>query len=88
MNSTGERLGIAVLDGSTLSPWTRRTTPARGPYFLGLLTPARLKEKEEFIWRLAERQLDEFIANGQCEFLAEYAKPFSTLVIADLLGVP
>ena len=24
----------------------------------------------------------------QCEFLAEYAKPFSTLVIADLLGVP
>ena len=53
-----------------------------------LLTPARLKENEEFIWRLAERQLDEFIANGQCEFLAEYAKPFSTLVIADLLGVP
>jgi cytochrome P450 len=53
-----------------------------------LLTPARLKENEEFMWRLADRQLDEFIADGECEFLAAYAKPFSTLVIADLLGVP
>ena len=53
-----------------------------------LLTPRRLKENEDFMWQLADRQLDEFIANGECEFLAEYAKPFATLVIADLLGVP
>lgn len=53
-----------------------------------LLTPARLKENEDFMWELADRQLDEFIANGRCEFLGEYAKPFATLVIADLLGVP
>jgi cytochrome P450 len=53
-----------------------------------LLTPARLKENEEFMWRLADRQLDEFVANGSAEFVAEYAKPFSLLVIADLLGVP
>lgn len=53
-----------------------------------LLTPARLKENEDFMWELADRQLDEFIANGRCEFLSEYAKPFATLVIADLLGVP
>mgnify|MGYP003473923972 CR=1 FL=1 len=53
-----------------------------------LLTPARLKENEDFMWQLADRQLDEFIANGRCEFLSEYAKPFATLVIADLLGVP
>ena len=53
-----------------------------------LLTPARLKENEEYMWELADRQLDEFIANGKCEFLGEYAKPFATLVIADLLGVP
>jgi cytochrome P450 len=53
-----------------------------------LITPKRLKENEEFMWRLAERQLDEFIENGRCEFLADYAKPFATLVIADLLGVP
>lgn len=53
-----------------------------------LLTPKRLKENEDFMWRLADRQLDEFIGEGRCEFLAEYAKPFSLLVIADLLGVP
>lgn len=53
-----------------------------------LLTPRRLKENEDYIWQLADRQLDEFIANGRCEFLAEYAKPFATLAIADLLGVP
>ena len=33
---------------------------------------------------MADRQLEEFIANGRCEFLSEYAKPFATLVIADL----
>lgn len=53
-----------------------------------LLTPKRLKENEDFMWRLADRQLDEFIADGKCEFIAAYAKPFSLLVIADLLGVP
>jgi cytochrome P450 len=40
------------------------------------------------MWRLADRQLDEFLVNGECEFISEYSKPFATLVIADLLGVP
>ncbi|MCV7322130.1 cytochrome [Mycolicibacterium confluentis] len=57
-----------------------------------LLTPKRLKENEEFMWRLADDQLDEIIGSQtgtvKCEFLAAYAKPFSLLVIADLLGVP
>jgi cytochrome P450 len=53
-----------------------------------LITPKRLKENEEFMWRLADQQLDTFIERGTCEFLADYAKPFSLLVIADLLGVP
>src|ERR1700684_1401272 len=53
-----------------------------------LLTPSRLKHNEEFMWRLADRQLDEFLGNGECEFISEYSKPFATLVIADLLGVP
>ncbi|WAC92470.1 cytochrome P450 [Mycobacterium sp. Aquia_213] len=53
-----------------------------------LLTPSRLKHNEEFMWRLADRQLDEFLSTGECEFIAEYSKPFATLVIADLLGVP
>jgi cytochrome P450 len=53
-----------------------------------LLTPKRLKENEDFMWQLVDRQLDEFIANGKCEFLSEYARPFATLAITDLLGVP
>lgn len=53
-----------------------------------LITPKRLKENEEFMWRLADQQLDTFIDRGRSEFLADYAKPFSLLVIADLLGVP
>ena len=53
-----------------------------------LITPKRLKENEDFMWRLADRQLDTFIDNGSAEFLTDYAKPFSLLVIADLLGVP
>ena len=53
-----------------------------------LLTPKRLKENEDFMWRLADRHIDEFIADGKCEFLAAYAKPFSLLAVADLLGVP
>jgi cytochrome P450 len=40
------------------------------------------------MWRLADRHIDEFIADGHCEFLAAYARPFSLLVVADLLGVP
>jgi cytochrome P450 len=54
----------------------------------GLLTPRRLKENEDFMWQLVDTQLDEFIANGKCEFLSEYARPFATLAITDLLGVP
>ena len=40
------------------------------------------------MWRLADRQIDEFIARGECEFIRDYANPFAMLVIADLLGVP
>jgi cytochrome P450 len=53
-----------------------------------LITPKRLKENEEFIWRLADVQLDEFLADGKCEFIRAYAQPFAMLVVADLLGVP
>ena len=53
-----------------------------------LITPKRLKENEAFMWRLADRQIDEFLAAGECEFMQDYAGPFAMLVIADLLGVP
>ena len=40
------------------------------------------------MWRLADQQLDEFIADGRCEFISAYTQPFAMLVVADLLGVP
>ena len=55
---------------------------------LRLITPKRLKENEDFMWRLADRQIDEFHARGACEFVHEYANPFTLVVVADLLGVP
>ncbi|HTD50442.1 MAG TPA: cytochrome P450, partial [Acidimicrobiia bacterium] len=61
---------------------------AQRALLMRLITPKRLKENEAFMWRLVDRQLDEFIANGECEFISEYAGPFALLVIADLLGVP
>jgi len=53
-----------------------------------LITPKRLKENEEFMWTLADRQIDEFIQRGECELVRDYAGPFTLLVVADLLGVP
>jgi cytochrome P450 len=61
---------------------------AQRALLMRLLTPRRLKENEESMWRLADHQLDEFFAKGECEFISEYAGPFTLLVIADLEGVP
>ncbi len=53
-----------------------------------LMTPKRLRENEAFMWRAVDRQLDEFIADGHCEFIGAYAQPFAMLAVADVLGVP
>jgi cytochrome P450 len=53
-----------------------------------MITPKRLKENEEFIGRLCDRQYDEALVDGRCEYNDGYGSPFAMLVIADLLGVP
>ena len=55
---------------------------------MGILTPHRFRKNEEFMWRLADRQLEEVIDLGRIEFLSDFAHPFATLTIANLLGVP
>ena len=94
---TARRLG-AVVTGydirpetrwpNTWSPWMPMTMPRPGGLLSKLITPKRLSENEEFIWRLADQQIDKFLDRGACEFMEDYAKPLSMLVIADLLGVP
>jgi cytochrome P450 len=55
---------------------------------LRLITPKRLKENEDFMWRWADVQLDEILGQGECELVSEFAKPFTAVIVADLLGVP
>ena len=62
-------------------------TAQRG-LLMRLITPKRMKENEEFMWRLADRQLEEFLERGRCEFVGDYASTYTLLVVADLLGVP
>jgi cytochrome P450 len=53
-----------------------------------LLTPKRLRENEEFMWRYADSYLDKLVGQTTCEFVGEFSRPFTYFVVADLLGVP
>jgi cytochrome P450 len=53
-----------------------------------LFTPSRLKANEAFMAEYAEKLANDVISNGACELISEFALPFATSVIADLLGVP
>jgi cytochrome P450 len=53
-----------------------------------LLTPKRLKENEAEMAGLADACIDAFIETGRFEAVRDYGKPFTIMVIADLLGVP
>ncbi|MDT7795568.1 MAG: hypothetical protein QOD59_5009, partial [Mycobacterium sp.] len=53
-----------------------------------LFTPKRLKNNEDFLWRLADEQLNRFTADGKCEIVIDYNFPFTLDAITDLLGVP
>jgi cytochrome P450 len=53
-----------------------------------LITPKRLSENEQFMWRLADRQLDEVLPLGECDFIGDFAAPFTLLTVSELLGVP
>ncbi|MFT4123795.1 MAG: cytochrome P450 [Microbacteriaceae bacterium] len=55
---------------------------------MGLITPKRLKENEQFLKDTADRFLDELLPKGQLEFIWDYAKKYAILAVADLLGVP
>lgn len=64
-----------------------RHTAHRG-LLLRLITPKRLAENEAFMWRWADVQLDEVLDRDRCDFVDEFARPFTAVIIADLLGVP
>lgn len=53
-----------------------------------LLTHSRLKKNEDYVSSLVVRLVDGLIDQGGCEITKDFAHALSTLVIADLLGVP
>ncbi len=53
-----------------------------------LLTPGRLRENEEFMWRYADELIDPMLAKRSVEFIRDFAAPYTLLVVADLEGVP
>ncbi|MEU4313734.1 cytochrome P450 [Nocardia sp. NPDC024068] len=55
---------------------------------MGLITPKRLRENEEFMWQRVDQVLQPYLAAGGGDYIGEFAGPFTLLVIADLLGVP
>ncbi|MDH6245290.1 cytochrome P450 [Mycobacterium sp. OTB74] len=69
----------------TLDPPTHTNHRA---LLMRLITPKRLKENEDAMWKLADEVLDTFLETGEGEFIKGFASPFTLLVIADLLGIP
>jgi len=76
-------------------PWAAHLVSFDGPkhaehriLVTRLITPKRLKQNEDYLIGLTDRLIDAFAARGSCEVVSEYAHAVSTLVIADLLGVP
>jgi cytochrome P450 len=55
---------------------------------LRLITPKRLRENEDFMWRWTDVQLDEILERDRCELVQEFARPLTAVIIAELLGVP
>jgi len=55
---------------------------------MALFSPRRLRENEEYLYRLCDRMTDELLTRGTVEVVSELGNPYATMVITDLLGVP
>jgi cytochrome P450 len=91
----GDDIGDQLSQHHPDMPWSAHLVSQDGPahaalrgILTGVLTPMRLRQNEEYIETLTDRLIDKFIDQGRCEFVSGYAHALSTLVIADLLGVP
>ncbi|WP_029432325.1 cytochrome P450 [Blastococcus sp. URHD0036] len=83
-----ERYRGQMAQGDQIVTFDPPTHTAHRALLMGLITPKRLQENEEFVHRLTDRQLDVVLARGGCEYIDDYAQPYTLLIIADLLGVP
>ncbi len=51
-------------------------------------SPQAAKAREPAIERLADELIDKFIDDAQCDFVSQYAEPFTALFMMRLLGLP
>ena len=72
----------------TFLSYDGREHSARRALLNSLFVPSRLRANELYMRDLADRMIDDALAKGGCELMAELATPYVTYVIADLLGVP
>ncbi len=91
----GNDIRAQVEANRPLMPWTEHLATmdgeehARNRALLSqLLTHKRLKANADFVAGLVVRLVDGLIDKGGCEITKDFAHALSTLVIADLLGVP
>jgi cytochrome P450 len=91
----GDDIGEQINQHRPEMPWSAHLVSQDGQAHIALrtiltsvLTPTRLRKNEEYIASVVDRLIDKFIDCGRCEFVSNYAHALSTLVIADLLGVP
>jgi cytochrome P450 len=54
----------------------------------GIITPARMKANEAYMYEVADQIIDEFIDKGRFNVITDFGQPFAQLVIAELIGVP
>lgn len=67
-------------EGETHGRLRRMANPAFSPKLIGALKPKFAE--------LANRLIDDFANQGECDFVAEFSEPYATGVICDLLGLP
>lgn len=91
----GDDIREQVRESRPKMPWTEHLATMDGEehqknraLLSQLLTHKRLKANQDFVAGLVIRLVDGLIDKGGCEITEDFAHALSTLVIADLLGVP
>lgn len=91
----GDDISLQLAANRHAMPWTDHLATMDGPEHAAnralmtqLLTHSRLKANEDYVCGLVDRLIDRVIDRGGCEITRDFAHALSTLVIADLLGVP
>lgn len=83
-----------ITDGPLASWWQSMLLSVEGDDHLRLrrlsspaFSPKTIEPMAPFFASLANELIDNFQARGECEFMAEFAEPFSARVITGLLGL-